>query len=306
MSLISSVTATPDASPGSSVSRSTTSSVCSSPRGGRVAHGCDAVDGPDLGDQLADVARGRVGDDEDVAVVEGRVARGDLRERAARVGVVGDHLARRCAQREVRERQREDHQHDGDAAHHPPRPAVHPSGQRGEHAFLRGVVADGPDRPTEPGDALEGRAAGEDVPPQHEQRRGERGGRDDGQQDHGHRAERDDREDVGPHEQQTRHADGHGDRGEDDRAAGRRDGRADGLRDPRVALGDARPVVGRAHERDLLPEPGDDQQPVVDGEPEAEHGHHVDDERLDVGRVREREQRPETEDDRCDGADHRQ
>ena len=62
-------------------------------------------------------------------------------------------------------------------------------------------------------------------------------------------------------------------------------------------------VVARVQ---LLPEPGHDEQRVVDREPEAERGREVDREDRDVGDRRDQRQREERPDDRDDADDERQ
>ena len=193
------------------------------------------------------------------------------------------------------------------AAEHPPGSPLHPGGQPGEDALLGLHVGRAGQDGAQARDAVEDAGPDQPAAGEGEQRGHEREGREDGDDDDRDTGGAEGPQDRRLEDEEAGDRDGHGQRRERHGAPGRRHRALDrGEHGPVAASAPAGASVVLVDEPvQLLAEPGHHEQAVVDRQAEPEHGHDVDDGRVEVDPVGEGEKRREAAGDRRDGAGHR-
>ena len=178
------------------------------------------------------------------------------------------------------------------------------AGQPGEDALPGGNVAEAGQEGTEAGDAGQQARLQQPFAKVPQQSRYEDERRQNRDQHHRHRADRDGADDGRFEDQQAHRGDGEGQTGVQNRAAGRVDRDADGLQHQLVPFrARVAPADPFYESPEFLPEPADDQQPVVDGEAQPDHGYDVEHRGVDLHQVAEREEGSESPGDRCQRTD---
>ena len=267
-------------------------------RGGRV----DAADAVDVLDDVRRPALQLVGDRGVGALRDDGDGRGRREREVGALGgeelpllvLDGQQVLGRAAHRQLQHRGRHQPEHHEHRDDHPPGVPLDAAGEPAEEALVRRDVAETPHQRTDPGHPVQRARVHQAVRTQREQRRHQ--GQRDQQRD------RHDRqtggpgagEDRGVEEEEPAEADAHRHAAEHDRAAGR--GHRPAERGGAILASGAR---GVAHDGpQLVAEPADHQQPVVDAQAEPEHGDDVDHGGVEVDEVREAEQRGEAAGDR--------